>query len=60
MQTDLDMMELDDLGIPETEHVNGCPHCGVSPEISPLDGSFQLFHYENCYFMNPENFLDAA
>jgi hypothetical protein len=60
MDTDLDAMELDDLGIPEMDSLSQCADCGVKPEISPIDDSEQLFHYDHCSMMNPDNFLVAA
>lgn len=58
---DLDDMELDDLGIPTPdEGPESCAHCNASPEHSVIDDTVQVFHYENCYLMNPDNFLVAA
>lgn len=58
---DIDTMELDDLGIPETsEKPSECTDCGARPESSPLSDAPQVFHYDNCFFMNPDNFVAAA
>jgi len=59
MDTDYEDVELDDRGNPPRE-ISECSDCGVHPEISPIDGSMQVFHYDNCFFMNPENFIRAA
>lgn len=62
MRIELDEMELDDLGIPEPHDYTPCPcwDCGAKWGVDPATGSMKQFHYDNCYYMNPENFLEVA